>query len=108
MVTLDAEVEKRVISSLTKNEQGIYLAIGPDLMQSIVTQLADYLKKFSDLSQTPIVLTSQVIRVYLSRMLAQFYPSVYVISFNEITSDVQIQSLGNITLAKPERRAAAV
>ncbi len=112
VVTLDAEVEKRVISSLTKNEQGIYLAMGPDLMQSIVTQLADYLKKFSDLSQTPIVLTSQVIRVYLSRMLAQFYPSVYVLSFNEITSDVQIQSLGNITLeaaqARPERKAAAV
>ena len=112
VVTLDAEVEKRVISSLSKNEQGIYLAMGPDLMQSIVTQLADYLKKFSDLSQTPIVLTSQVIRVYLSRMLAQFYPGVYVLSFNEITSDVQIQSLGNITLdaaqARPERKAAAV
>ena len=112
VVTLDAEVEKRVINSLSKNEQGIYLAMGPDLMQSIVTQLADYLKKFSDLSQTPIVLTSQVIRIYLSRMLAQFYPSVYVLSFNEITSDVQIQSLGNITLesstARPERRAAAV
>ncbi len=112
VVTLDAEVEKRVISSLSKNEQGIYLAMGPDLMQSIVTQLADYLKKFSDLSQTPIVLTSQVIRVYLSRMLSQFYPGVYVLSFNEITSDVQIQSLGNITLdtaqTRPERKAAAV
>ncbi len=112
VVTLDAEVEKRVINSLSKNEQGIYLAMGPDLMQSIVTQLADYLKKFSDLSQTPIILTSQVIRVYLSRMLSQFYPGVYVLSFNEITSDVQIQSLGNITLdsapARPERKAAAV
>ncbi|NBI10001.1 flagellar biosynthesis protein FlhA [Colidextribacter sp. OB.20] len=112
VVTLDAEVEKRVISSLSKNEQGIYLAMGPELMQNIVNQLAEYLKKFNDLSQTPIVLTSQVIRVYLSRMLAQFYPSVYVLSFNEITSDVQIQSLGNIALnaapARPERRAAAV
>ncbi len=112
VVTLDAEVEKRVISSLSKNEQGIYLAMGPDLMQGIVTQLGDYLKKFNDLSQTPIVLTSQVIRIYLSRMLSQFYPSVYVLSFNEITSDVQIQSLGNITLDKaqvrPERKAAAV
>lgn len=112
VVTLDAEVEKRVIGSLSKNEQGIYLAMGPDLMQGIVTQLGEYLKKFSDLSQTPIVLTSQVIRIYLSRMLSQFYPSVYVLSFNEITSDVQIQSLGNITLdaaqTKPARKAAAV
>jgi flagellar biosynthesis protein FlhA len=112
VVTLDAEVEKRVISSLSKNEQGIYLAMGPDLMQQIVNQLADYLRKFNDLSQTPIVLTSQVIRIYLSRMLSQFYPGVYVLSFNEITSDVQIQSLGNITLeaapSRPNRKAATV
>ena len=113
VVTLDAEVEKRVISSLSKNEQGIYLAMGPDLMQQIITQLAEYIKKFNDLSQTPIVLTSQVIRIYLSRMLSQFYPNLYVLAFNEITSDVQIQSLGNVTLprdaaGRPERRAAAV
>ena len=112
VVTLDAEVEKRVISSLSKNEQGIYLAMGPDLMQQIITQLAEFIKKFNDLSQTPIVLTSQVIRVYLSRMLAQFYPNLYVLAFNEITSDVQIQSLGNVTLpreaVRPERKAAAV
>ena len=113
VVTLDAEVEKRVISSLSKNEQGIYLAMGPDLMQQIITQLAGYIKKFNDLSQTPIVLTSQVIRIYLSRMLSQFYPNLYVLAFNEITSDVQIQSLGNVTLprdaaGRPERRAAAV
>ena len=112
VVTLDAEVEKRVIASLSKNEQGIYLAMGPDLMQQIITQLAEFIKKFNDLSQTPIVLTSQVIRVYLSRMLAQFYPNLYVLAFNEITSDVQIQSLGNVTLPReamrPERKAAAV
>ena len=112
VVTLDAEVEKRIIASLSKNEQGIYLAMGPDLMQQIITQLAEFIKKFNDLSQTPIVLTSQVIRVYLSRMLAQFYPNLYVLAFNEITSDVQIQSLGNVTLPReamrPERKAAAV
>ncbi len=115
VVTLDAEVEKRVISSLTKNEQGIYLAMGPDLMQQIVTQLAEHIKKFNDLSQTPIVLTSQVIRIYLSRMLSQFYPNLYVLAFNEITSDVQIQSLGNVTLTqdtnppgRSTRRAASV
>ena len=111
VVTLEAEVEKRIIASLSKNEQGIYLAMGPDLMQQIISQLGDFMKKFNDLSQTPIVLTSQVIRVYLSRMLAQFYPGLYVLSFNEITSDVQIQSLGNVTIpheTRAERRVAAV
>ena len=47
---------------------------------------------------SPVVLTSQVIRIYLSRLIAQFYPDVYVLSFNEITSNIQIQAIGNITM----------
>ncbi len=108
VITLDAEVEKRIISSLTRNEQGVYLAMGPDLMQTIISQLAEHLKKFGDLAQTPIILVSQVIRGYFSKMITQFYPNVYVLSFNEITNSVQIQALGNITAEAParaERRA---
>ena len=101
-------MEKKIIASLTRNEQGVYLAMGPELMQQIVSQLANQMKKFNDLSQTPIILVSQVIRGYFAKMITQFYPGVYVLSFNEITSAVQIQAIGNITLepaAKPERRA---
>ena len=108
VVTLDAEVEKKIIASLTRNEQGVYLAMGPDLMQQIVGQLAEQMRKFSDLSQTPIILVSQVIRGYFSKMITQFYPNVYVLSFNEITSNVQIQALGNITLDAPARDRRAV
>jgi len=108
VITLDAEVEKKIISSLTRNEQGVYLAMGPDLMQSIITQMAEHLKKFGELSQTPVILVSQVIRGYFSKMITQFYPNVYVLSFNEITNTVQIQALGNITDQTPaqaQRRA---
>ena len=98
VVTLDAEVEKKILSALTKNDQGVYLALSPDVMQQIMAQLGELRKKFQELSQTPIVLTSQVIRIYLSRMIAQFYPDVYVLSFSEITSNVQIQAIGNISL----------
>ena len=98
VVTLDAEVEKKILSALTKNDHGVYLALSPDVMQQIMTQLGELRKKFQELSQTPIVLTSQVIRVYLSRMISQFYPDIYVLSFSEITNNVQIQAIGNITL----------
>lgn len=100
VITLDGAVEKKIIESLTKNEQGIYLAMGPDMMQQLITQIAEHMKKFTDLGQTPIILTSQVIRVYLSRMLSQFYPTLFVLSFSEVTNDVQIQALGNITLIR--------
>ena len=104
-VTLDGEVERRIVASLTKNEHGIYLAMGPELIQPIITQLSDSMKKFQELGQSPVLLTSQVIRVYLSRLLAQYFPGLYVLSFNEIVGTVQIQSIGNITLQADDKRA---
>lgn len=104
-VTLDGEVERRIVASLTKNEHGIYLAMGPELIQPIITQLSDAMKKFQELGQSPILLTSQVIRVYLSRLLAQYFPGLYVLSFNEIVGTVQIQSIGNISMNADEKRA---
>ena len=75
------------------------MALGPDLMQKLLSQLGEIMKKFSELSQKPVLLTSHIIRIYLSRLLEQFYPELTVLSFNEIITKVQIQSLGNITLS---------
>ena len=107
-ITLDGEVERRIVASLTRNDHGIYLAMGPELIQPVIAQLSDCLRKFQELGQSPILLTSQVIRVYLSRLLSQYFPNLYVLSFNEIVGTVQIQSIGNITLQQtPGERMGA-
>ena len=105
-ITLDAEVERRVVASLTKNEHGIYLAMEPDLIQALITQLAEHMPKFAELGQPPILLTSQVVRIYLSRLLSQYFTNLYVLSFSEIVGTVQIQSLGNVTMQQPAARRA--
>lgn len=99
VLTLDAELEKKMVESMTKNEQGVYLALSPEIMQHVVEQIGEELKKFNELSQDPIILTSQVIRIYVYRMLEPFYPGVYVLAFNEISSNIQIQAVGNITVS---------
>ena len=96
VVTLDAEVEKSILSGLTRSEQGVYLALNPDLIQKIMEQLKVQLAKFQNLQQQPVILTSHVIRVYFYRLIEQFFPNVAVLSFSEIANDVQIQAVGNI------------
>ena len=103
-ITLDGEVERRIVASLTRNERGIYLAMGPELIQPLISQLAENIRKFQDLGQNPVLLTSQVIRVYLSRLLSQYFPNLYVLSFTEIVGTVQIQSIGNITMQATEEK----
>ncbi|MCI8861362.1 MAG: flagellar biosynthesis protein FlhA [Lachnospiraceae bacterium] len=96
VITLSADLEKSIITSLTKGEQGMYLALSPDMMQNIIQQLGDEIRKFQELSQDPIVLTSQVVRQHFYHLIEQFYPNVYVLSFNEISNNIQIQAVGNI------------
>ncbi len=96
VITLSADLEKSIITSLTKGEQGMYLALSPDMMQSIIQQLGDEIRKFQELAQDPIVLTSQVVRQHFYHLIEQFYPNVYVLSFNEISNNIQIQAVGNI------------
>ncbi|NKO00805.1 FHIPEP family type III secretion protein, partial [Weissella cibaria] len=68
VLTLDSDLEKNIISSMAKGEQGVYLALSPDMMQSVIGQLGEQLKKFNDLEQKPVILTSQVVRLYFYRL----------------------------------------
>ncbi len=106
VLTLDSELERTMVSCLSKGERGYYLALNPDVLQSLINQITVQLKKFNSLSQNPVILTSQVMRVHFYRLIDQFYPNVRVLSFNEIANNIQIQSIGSLTLENPERRGA--
>ncbi|MCI8764769.1 MAG: flagellar biosynthesis protein FlhA [Lachnospiraceae bacterium] len=106
VITMDAELERTMVSCLAKGERGYYLALSPDVLQSLVNQITVQLKKFSGLSQNPVILTSQVMRVHFYRLIDQFYPNVRVLSFNEISNNVQIQSIGSLTLDTTGRKGA--
>jgi len=98
VITLDADLERAMVDSLTKGENGYYLALSPDILQSVVRQTQTELKKFNGLDQQPVILVSQVMRVHFYHMIGQFYPNVRVLSFNEVANNIQIQSIGSLKL----------
>lgn len=106
VITLDSELERTMVGCLSKSERGYYLALSPDVLQSLINQITVQLKKFNSISQTPVILTSQVMRVHFYRLIDQFYPNVRVLSFNEISNNVQIQSIGSLTLERTTRKGA--
>ena len=99
VVSLDAEIEDLIIKSIKKIEGGAYLALEPDAIQKIVTSTTEQINQMKKLVQEPIIITSPVVRIYFKKLLDQFYPDITVLSFNDIDTSVQIQSLGTITLS---------
>lgn len=98
VLSLDERIENTIMSAVKRVDSGSYLALEPTAIQSIVSASTTEINKIKDLVNTPIILTSPVVRVYYKKLLDQFYPNVTVVSFSEIDNNVQIQALGNIAL----------
>ncbi|MCL2121371.1 MAG: flagellar biosynthesis protein FlhA [Clostridiales bacterium] len=98
VLSLDGELENVIINSVKKIDGGAYLALEPDTIQKIIAAATDKINQMKQVVQPPIILTSPVVRVYFKKLLDQFYPEVVVLSFNDIDSGVQIQSLGTIEI----------
>ena len=98
VLSLDSEIENKIINSVKKMEGGAYLALDPAIIQKIVASTTKKVEEMRQMVQVPIILTSPIVRVYYKKMLDQFCPNVVVLSFNDVDSSVQIQSLGVIAL----------
>lgn len=99
VITLDTQIEDMIVSAVKKNDQGSYLAMAPDLIQSIVAATNEEIDKVKDVIPNVIILTSPVVRIYFKKLTEQFIPNITVLSYSEIDASAQIQAIGNITLS---------
>ncbi|MCH5207879.1 MAG: flagellar biosynthesis protein FlhA [Oscillospiraceae bacterium] len=103
VITLDTQIEDMIVSSVKKNEQGSYLAMPPDIIQSIVAATNNEIDKIKDVIPTVIILTSPVVRIYFKKLTEQFISNITVLSYSEIDAAAQIQAIGNISLGGSAR-----
>lgn len=98
VVTLDPNVEQQIMDSVKQTEQGSYLALDPDYTQRLMTSLQEETNKLEELGRTPILITSPIVRMYIKKLTAEQFKNLHVLSYNEIESDVELQSVGMVTV----------
>jgi flagellar biosynthesis protein FlhA len=64
----------------------------------MMNNLAASLEKMSSLNYQPVVMCSAQIRYHVSRLVDRFLPHVVVLSYDEILSNVEIQSIDVLEL----------
>ncbi len=106
VITLNPDLENLIMNNVKKTEQGSYITLDPDIMQQIVTAHVTEVGKISELVSEPVILASPIIRIYYKKLIEQFAPDTIVLSFNEIETTVQIQSIGTISIAEPVKIGA--
>lgn len=97
VVTVDPSIEQEIMNSVKNTEQGSYLSLDPERSKKIIESLGNELKKLEDMGKNPIVITSPIVRMYFRNLAKDYYKDIVVISYNEVESNVELQSVGMVT-----------
>jgi flagellar biosynthesis protein FlhA len=97
VITLDAKVENLIQNSIQHREHGSFLALDPQVAQKILDSLSTLISSFGG-GQQPVLLVIPQIRPHVRRLIERYFPSLAVLSHNEITANIKIKSIGTVTI----------
>ena len=98
VVTLDPKVEQEIMNSVKQTEQGAYINLDPDRTKGILASVGDEVEKMEELGKNPIIITSPIVRMYFKKITEEQFKDLIVVSYNEIENDVELQSIGMVTV----------
>ncbi len=97
VITLDPTLEQEIMNSVKQTEQGAYINLSPDRVRNIINAVKAEAAKLEEMGKTPIVITSPIVRMYFKRLTNDYIKDLIVLSYNEVESDVELQSVGMVT-----------
>ena len=97
VITLDPKVEQEIMNAVKQTEQGSYLALDPEYTQKLMISLKEEMSKLEELGRTPIIITSPIVRMYFKRLTEDYFKDLIVVSYNEVETNVELQSVGMVT-----------
>lgn len=99
VVTLDPNVEQEIMNSVKQTEQGAYLNLEPEKSKAILASVKEEVKKLEDLGKAAIIITSPIVRMYFKRLTEDYIKDLIVVSYNEIEPNVELKSVGMVSIA---------
>lgn len=91
-------VEDTVRGAVRQTSGGSYLALEPAISRKLLENIKATVGDLSLSMQKPVLLTSMDIRRYLRKMIEQDLYELPVLSYQELTQEINIQPLGRVEL----------
>ncbi|MGI6648213.1 MAG: flagellar biosynthesis protein FlhA [Bacillota bacterium] len=98
VITLDPEIEQLIRDSLQTSDYGTFAALEPQQAQKLIQRISQQVEQAVQHGHQPIVLCAPVIRLYLRRLIERVIPNLTVLSYNELDAQIEVQSIGMVTL----------
>ncbi len=96
VITVDPKLEQDIMASVKQTEQGAYITLDPEKIASFIENLKVEVKKVEEMGKIPIVVCSPIVRMYFKKLTEDYFADLVVVSYNEVESDVELQSVGMV------------
>lgn len=98
VVTLDPKIEQLIMSSMKQTEQGAYISLDPAVTKQILKATEAEIQKLENKGQASIIITSPIVRMYFKKLTGDYFKDLIVVSYNEIDSNIELKSVGVVTI----------
>jgi flagellar biosynthesis protein FlhA len=98
VLVLAPELEKTIADSIQRTDHGTFLSLDAGSIAKVVGAVRRGVERVAALHPDASLLASPEVRPHLRRMIERVLPRHSVVSANELSPDVQIESLGTATL----------
>jgi flagellar biosynthesis protein FlhA len=101
VITVDPRIEDLIRGSIERSDSGAQMALPPERLKEIATALRRSAETAAGRGHVPVFITSSPIRPHLARIIAQAVPEGSAIAYNEVAREVEIESIGTVSI-EPE------
>jgi flagellar biosynthesis protein FlhA len=93
-ITLDSELEQRIVDSIRQTERPSMAGLPPASIQRIYNSIISEYRKSAGKDFEPVVLCSPLVRSYFRKIVEKILPNLAVLSYNEILPKIEVRSVG--------------
>ncbi len=94
--TIDPSIEQMLTDAVQNTKQGLMLVTSPADSERLIKAVGKQIEKITEAGHTPICLGSPNVRLALKRLTEAAYPGLTVLSYNEISNNVDVVSTGTV------------
>ena len=99
VLTVAPELEQQISESIQSTAAGIKVILPPETTTQLFEQLSEGIETMVSNNQQPVILAAPTIRLGFRRLTEATFPSLTVLSYNEIVPGVEVFSVGMISLS---------
>ena len=104
---LDPEIEDVIRGAIRRTSTGSFLSLDPAIAHDILDALRREVGSLPATAQKPVVLTDMELRRFVRRMVELEFPTLSVLSYQELAPELNVQPVGRITMRPTQSNLVA-